>query len=315
MATTTTYYNLPKNETSDDTLVALVSNQNSGMDIIDGTMKSLDTDIDIINTAVSDTGLVNAMVVNTAGTFDMAKNGNVTPFIIPLFTNTGTATLSMDGGAVTGIRKADDTGTLVVLEAGDIKKNVPTQFVLDTVSGFFVYAPKGGSNIKSIQRGLLNATSPTNNITISTIDASKSIARLTFKPSSTGVTTAREIMSAIHITSNINLQTNYQTDATVYPQIAWEVKEYKKIKSKQSGLKSATGHPSTAPTIIDITVASVDLSKVELYCSFYTSLAANTGYAYNIEYYMLNSTTIRVEWQYFGSGDNLFTEWQLIEHI
>lgn len=105
---------------------------------------NLETDVEIINTAVSDTGTVNNIVIATAGTFDMAKNGNVTPFIIPLFTNTGSATLSIDGGTVTGIRKANDAGTLVVLEAGDIKKNVPTQFVLDTVSGFFVYAPKGG---------------------------------------------------------------------------------------------------------------------------------------------------------------------------
>lgn len=108
---------------------------------------NIETDVDVITTAVQDTGTQNNIVVNTSDTFNMSKNGNVTPYIIPLFTNTGSVTLSIDGGAVTGVRKADDAGTLVVLEAEDIKKNVPTQFVLDTVSGFFVYAPKSGAKI------------------------------------------------------------------------------------------------------------------------------------------------------------------------
>ena len=59
---------------------------------------NLETDIEIITTAIQDTGTVNAIVVDTLGTFDLAKNGNVTPFIIPLFTNTsGTVNVNIDG--------------------------------------------------------------------------------------------------------------------------------------------------------------------------------------------------------------------------
>ena len=106
----------------------------------------IETDIDIITTAVSDTGTVNNIVIATAGTFDLTKNKNVTPFIIPLFTNTNaTVNIAVDGQANKLIKKANDTGTLVALEVGDIKKNVPIQLVWDSVSDFFIFAPKGGA--------------------------------------------------------------------------------------------------------------------------------------------------------------------------
>jgi hypothetical protein len=54
-------------------------------------------------------------------------------------------TINVDGQGAIGIRKANDAGALVVLEANDIKHNVPTTLVRDTVNNFFVYAPRGGN--------------------------------------------------------------------------------------------------------------------------------------------------------------------------
>lgn len=103
------------------------------------------TDLDIMRTAVLDTGTVNAIVVNTEGTFDLTRNGNIIT-IIPLFTTTNvTVNISVDGQTNKLIKKANDSGVMGALEVGDIKKNVPVQLVWDSANDFFIFAPKGGA--------------------------------------------------------------------------------------------------------------------------------------------------------------------------
>jgi hypothetical protein len=101
--------------------------------------------LDILRTAKITTGSSVAIAVDTDGTFDLTRNGNIL-HIIPNVTSTGGMTINVDGQGAIGIRKANDAGTLVALEAGDIKINVPTQLVRDTVNNFFVYAPRGGGS-------------------------------------------------------------------------------------------------------------------------------------------------------------------------
>jgi hypothetical protein len=102
--------------------------------------------LDILRTAKITTGSSVAIAVDTDGTFDLTRNGNIL-HIIPNVTSTGGMTINVDGQGAIGIRKANDAGTLVALEAGDIKINVPTQLVRDTVNNFFVYAPRGGGGL------------------------------------------------------------------------------------------------------------------------------------------------------------------------
>jgi hypothetical protein len=102
--------------------------------------------LDILRTAKITTGSSVALTVDTDGTFDLTRNGNIL-HIIPNVTSTGGMTINVDGQGAIGIRKANDAGTLVALEAGDIKINVPTQLVRDTVNNFFVYAPRGGGGL------------------------------------------------------------------------------------------------------------------------------------------------------------------------
>ena len=74
---------------------------------------------------------------DTTSSFDFAVDGNVVR-LNPNFTNTGTCTIAVDG-TTKNIRKFDiDTDTYVVLEAGDIKKNNPTELRYDVSEGFFV---------------------------------------------------------------------------------------------------------------------------------------------------------------------------------
>lgn len=294
-----------KNYIFSDTVYAEIK---SNIETAQTDIANLETDVDIINTAVSDTGLVNAMVVNTAGTFDMAKNGNITPFIIPLFTNTGTATLSMDGGAVTGIRKADDTGTLVVLEAGDIKKNVPTQFVLDTVSGFFVYAPKGGSNIKSIQRGTTVITNSDTNVTISNVNLNNCLVKIKFARASTYISgQAIYFLTSAELTSATNLLLKKGiTDAGIALTVDWEIVEYNNVKSKQTGTTNVTVQT------INTTISSINLAKSILEFSFYTNSTSSGISSALIAGKLSTSTNINFN----HSQDSSFiyyVKWQVLE--
>lgn len=253
MSTNTSYYNLKLNKTTDDTLVALVSNQNTSMNIIDSTLKSLDTDIEIINTAILDTGTVNAIVVNTVGTFDLTKNGNITPFIIPLFTNTNiVVTISIDGQTTKLIKKANVSGTMTDLELSDIKKNVPCQLVWDSVNDFFIFAPKGGSNIKSIQYldGTWGTTSIQKDVTISAVNRNNSIIFGQWAPFSQTNPSTEETAFLFGSDTVVRMLRNASGSSS--QQYFIVVVEFNNVKSKQSG---NTVGSST------ITISAVDKNK------------------------------------------------------
>jgi hypothetical protein len=149
------------------------------------------------------------LIVNTIGTFDLTKNKNITPFIIPLFTNTSvTVNIALDGQTNKLIKKANDAGTLVALEVGDIKKNVPIQLVWDSVNNFFIFAPKGGSNIKSIQRGTSSVNSTAINVALTSIDTTKSIVMIQINSNGENNTQFVGISAKLTTATNLLLSRN-----------------------------------------------------------------------------------------------------------
>ena len=152
MSTQTGNLGLYRNETVDDTLVALVNNQNINMNIIDSNVQQNTTNLDIARIAKTDTGVADAYVVDTAGTFDRTIEGNLLHFI-PSNTNTGACTISEDSQTAKAIKKFDiGTDAYIDLEAEDLKKNTPVQLTWSLTNDFFVLAPKGGA----IKYGALN---------------------------------------------------------------------------------------------------------------------------------------------------------------
>jgi hypothetical protein len=195
-------------------------------------VNTIETDLNIVRTAKTTTGSNIALSVDTDGTFDLTRNGNILT-IIPNVANTGTMTINVDGQGAIGIRKANDAGTLVVLEAGDIKQNVPTQLVRDTVNNFFVYAPRGGSNIKSVQRGIVTISVLNTNVTITTVDLSKSVLKFTSRAVQSPLDPSRiGVRGKLSSQTNINFTTESSSPGT---QVYWEVVEFNNVKSIQRG--------------------------------------------------------------------------------
>jgi len=216
--------------------------------------------LDILRTAKITTGSSVALTVDTDGTFDLTRNGNIL-HIIPNVTSTGGMTINVDGQGAIGIRKANDAGTLVALEAGDIKINVPTQLVRDTVNNFFVYAPRGGSNIKSIQRGSATIVNGQVKlaITITEVNQSNSIVRVTHIG-----TSAEPRISLIRVTflSNTQIEIEKNSSATPNDLIYWEVVEFNNVKSKQTGSVTLS-----STSVVNTTVTSVVLGKSMVFYS------------------------------------------------
>lgn len=113
--------------------------------------------LDIARTAILDTGVADAYVVDTAGTFDLTLDGNMITFI-PSNNNTGASTFQVDSQTVKAIKDVDDTGAFIDLEADKIKENVPTQLVWSVGSDFFILRPSGG--VKRYGTSIVGANTP-----------------------------------------------------------------------------------------------------------------------------------------------------------
>jgi hypothetical protein len=298
----TTNYNLGKFEPTGDVYVDAVSTLGNNMDIIDGVMHESRVDLDIIRTAKTTTGTATAIAVDTDGTFDLTRNGNILT-IIPNTTNTGTMTINVDGQGAIGIRKANDAGTLVVLEAGDIKQNVPTQLVRDTVNNFFVYAPRGGSSIKSIQRGTTSflSSSTTIDVPITPIKKVTSIAMINF----IFANDAQDDCVSIKILDDSTLRLQRVGTGTLI-EVNWQVIEYVSLKSRQEGALSSV--------FTNVTISTVNTAKSFIYASFRSNMASTSGAYYALGYKINSPTQISLLASTAASAYTQYVaEWQVIE--
>ena len=217
--------------------------------------------LSMLREAKATTGSAVAYVLDTAGTFDLTVDGNRLMFR-PNVANSGSATLAVDG-TVVGLRKINDSGSPVVLEANDLKQGVPVEFVRSVSDNFFILRPSGGSNIKSIQRGevIIGVGSNPSNITISSVDLTKSIVKVTYETIDGGANTPATLYPMAKLTTSTNLYIQKNTDSNQI-RVYWEVVEFKNVKSLQSGEVTI----STNPT--NVTISSVNMSKSILFTSF-----------------------------------------------
>lgn len=264
------------------------------------------TNLDIIRTAKTDTGVADAYIVDTDGTFDLTKDGNVLNFV-PVNSNTGVSAIVVDGLASKAIKKADDTGTLVDLEEGDIGKNKPAQLVWSVGNDFFILRPSGGKTIKSIQRGTATIASGTSitYVNISPVNIAKSIIKISFQiDTATGDSNEGQIQGKLNTTNQIKLS-RYFDPANATGTISWVVIEFDNVKSVQSGFKFT--NTSSENTVI---VSAVNVNKSMLFKS-YTSQVGSVSYPVSNAYdRIINSTTIGFKVQ---STQSIAYEWYLVE--
>lgn len=159
-----------------------------------------------------------------------------------------------------------------------------------------------GGGIKSVQRGkytMSNASSGTENITISPVDASKSIVLISYRVIGGGTNNVRYVYGRILDSTTLSLVRNTGS-STVSVQVSWQVIEYDSSVTVQSGYLAI----STAPQ--DVTVSAVDLSKSFLVASFATNWSS-VSQAMFFRYHMLNNTTIR-----FEDSETMLISWYLV---
>lgn len=133
---------------------------------LDGEIDTIQTDVSNLSTSATTnatgleilrkynvtTGSNVALAVDTFGTFDLTKTGNILN-ILPNVTNTGAMTINPDGQGAKAIKKFNvDTDAYVDVEALDIKKNTPTSLSWDLANNFFVLAPKGANPLDKFKK-------------------------------------------------------------------------------------------------------------------------------------------------------------------
>ncbi|MBC3901422.1 hypothetical protein GH811_17620 [Acetobacterium malicum] len=162
----------------------------------------------------------------------------------------------------------------------------------------------GGSLIKSIQRGnsAMSYTSTSMEISISSIDKSKSIIRISQggASGSSGGALSTTLLKATFKNgeSKIVIERASTMSATQFTvQFSWEVIEFAPSCTIQSGVATMSQNATTA----SVSISNIDMSKSLLFFSHNTPVGTNGAYAYFDPWYallyglLLSSTSI-----YFG---------------
>lgn len=263
-------------------------------------------ELDILRKFNPTTGSNVALAVDTAGVFDLTINGNILN-ITPNVTNVGAMTINPDSQGAKAIKKFDiATDSFIDVEAEDIKKSTPTSLSWSLSNDFFVLAPKGGSNIKSIQRGTatLNAVSSLN-VSISSVNSQNSIVRITeyYDLSSFGA-------DDIGVTADLTTDTNIflsRVSSTGILVVKWEVIEFNNVKSKQKGTFVAG-----AATVETVSISSVNRFKSLLFTSVLSDQTDNNFGRLHFGQEITNDTTLTF-YRYLLTAGARNINWQVIE--
>lgn len=214
--------------------------------------------------------------------------------IKPLLTNTGASTLNVNGLGAKPIKNSDGTE----LSAGDLVSYGMYSLRYNSTTGNFILVNKGGGSvIKSIQRGYVNSTTTTENITISAVNVNKCIVRICSEGSGTLTTQMPSNLATIKLTSSTNVQ--ILRTGTERNTFYWEVIEFNNVKSKQTGTYAGNGL---------ISISAVNSLKSLLYVSSKTSSTTSFNAAI-FAYDFADYTHISI---YSGDSATEY-EWQLIE--
>jgi hypothetical protein len=161
----------------------------------------------------------------------------------------------------------------------------------------------GGSNIKSIQRGLVIATNSVN-VTISSVDLANSVLIISYQGG--GGTAVRNLKAMGKLTSSTNINFSLTTSAG-YVTVNWQVVEFNNVKSIQRGDVTLSAASES------VTINAVDWGKTMLLSSVKLN-STGTDLTYlvtdgGIE--RLTNTSIRLN---TGNASNTGTaHWQVVE--
>lgn len=158
---------------------------------------------------------------------------------------------------------------------------------------------RAGKPLKSYQSGTVSVNATSVTVTISAVNLSNAIVRISFVPPTSGNQSRTWWVAAeLTNTTTITFTLNYYFAAV---SVFWEVIEFNGVKSLQRG----TSIGSTS-------IASVNTSKSLVFASWTTSESSLTGAPYElVEAYLSNSTALTFA---FTNGNGSKTiKWQVIE--
>lgn len=164
----------------------------------------------------------------------------------------------------------------------------------------------GGSNIKSIQRGMYNVTDTTTTIDISiaNVDLTKSVPTISFDAS---YGNQMADLWKCELTSSTNLRITRIGLIATNIFVSWEVIEYNNVKSLQSGLCAANAYP------FSVSISNIDTSKSKLFYSFTNSYNNSDTEQYCfVSGFIKNSTLIEFR-GYMANINQYNIQWYVIE--
>lgn len=217
-------------------------------------------------------------------------------------------TLNVNGLGVGTILKQDGSAVL----AGEIKANKPLS-VVRVGSSFFIRSAGGGSNIKSIQKGITSLIDYAIdvNVPINNIDVNNSVVYFSIRTKNTTLNTT---FVKAKLTSGTNINFAAGTSGQNI-EISWHVIEFKGLKSFQKGETTFTSNTLAGNESLIVNINSIDLTK--------SILIFNYSYAYNhtdiskafLEGYLNSANDIKFLTKTSASSDSVSynIQWYVVE--
>lgn len=161
--------------------------------------------------------------------------------------------------------------------------------------------------IKTLQRGNIAMSTTVKNITIASVDVSKTVVKISLMPGSGS--TGQSAFVKARLTSSTNLEIEISV-AYGSSECFYEVIERNDIKSLQ--IINSVFVFNTGQTDLDISIASVDTTKTETEKSFTQDTSgSNVGTLFNLGHVIVNNTTYRIRRGTIGCGFKISS--QIIE--
>lgn len=215
-------------------------------------------------------------------------------------TNTGASTLNVNAKGAKSLVKADGSA----FASGELVAGRIYTFRYNSTS-FILQGEGGGSNVKSIQRGV--ASFPSGNysvdVTIASVDLSVAIVTMSQKAINDGLRSMK--LSAQILNATTIRFTRLLTTAVGAFDFAWEVTEYNNVKSLQKGIIE-----TMASLLQNVNVSSIDVSKSILFATWCTNATTNNYLASSMLYRISGSSTITFD---SSNTQHSNVSWQLLE--
>ena len=257
-----------------------------------------DTNASNLTAHLADYEYQTATVVSRQIRLTKQSNTNILKFKLASAIANGTQiTISLDGGTTSKPLQNFNGTPVTELDAGF------AEVVVDAT--FFTLRPRGGANIKSMQRGALSFPNGVSvqTVTISPVATDISLVKITSYGTSD---TANNTTYKVELTNTTTITISKETTSTIAT-IYWEVIEYNNVKSKQTGSLNLT---TDLETLVGIT--SINKDKSILYATHSTthSTSANAPQASRLLYSLENN---QIALRTAANGYSAPVRWQVIE--